>query len=265
MVDLNETAAQAIVKEFNDQKNGEVVAIAVKADTCSWDEQLAAYEAGKKAFGRIDYFFANAGISERPWLPAFTPSTASTRPITKPNNTTLDVDLVGQLYTAALGLQVFERQDVNRHGFRGKLVLTASIYSYYTCATMPMYNTAKAGILQFMRSAAKLYDGRGVTVNSIAPNLLATNIGPKEGFQLFESRGLLKTPMDLVVQQAISVLGDSKDNGRAISINNDEVWDHPVELTKWKENEYNCNMMEYVGGIRAGYWEWDETKFPLRD
>ncbi|KAF9261935.1 NAD(P)-binding protein [Marasmius fiardii PR-910] len=166
MVDLNETAAQAIAKEFNDQKNGEVVAIAVKADTCSWDEQLAAYEAGKKAFDRIDYFFANAGISERPWLPAFNPSTASTRPITKPDNTTLDIDLVGQLYTAALGLQVFERQDINRHGFRGKLVLTGSTYSYFTCATMPMYNTAKAGTVQFMRSAAKLYDGRGVTVNS---------------------------------------------------------------------------------------------------
>ncbi|KAG7090614.1 hypothetical protein E1B28_009716 [Marasmius oreades] len=256
MVDVNEEGCSDMAREFN--RGTETVAIAVKANTCSWDEQFAAYERGVKAFGRIDYFFANAGISERQWLPTFDPSTASSRPITKPALTTLEVDLIGQLYTAALALQVFERQEVNRHGFRGKLLLTASIYSYFTCSTMPMYTASKAGILHFMRSAAKLYEGKGVTVNSVAPNLLATNIGSKEAFKVFEARGLLRTPMDLVVRQFISVLGDSKDNGRAISINDEEVWDHPVDMTRWEENSKCCDMMEYMTGIRTGYWKWRE-------
>lgn len=109
--------------------------------------------------------FANAGIAEHPWLPTFNVSTAPERPITKPNTRTLDVNLTGQLYTAALALQVFERQGLNRHGFRGKLVMTASVYSFFPSIVMPMYAASKAAVVHFMRTAASMYAGKDVTVN----------------------------------------------------------------------------------------------------
>lgn len=112
--------------------------------------------------------FANAGIAELPWLtpgPARSVSDALSQPITPPNLATVNIDLIGQLNTAALALQIFERQEKNELGLRGKLILTASVFGYYPCASMPMYATAKAGIVNFMRSAAEFYKARDVTVN----------------------------------------------------------------------------------------------------
>ncbi|KAJ3974273.1 hypothetical protein EV361DRAFT_969943 [Lentinula raphanica] len=174
MVDINDCEDEAT--KLNSQ-NGKIfiildssikfsVAIARKADTTSWEQQYLAYEAGKVTFGRIDYFFANAGIAERPWLPYFNPATTCGRAITKPDTTTLDTNLKGQLYTAALALQVFERQAFNKHGFRGKLLMTASVYGLFPSAIAAMYASSKAGIVNFSRSAALMYAGKGITVNA---------------------------------------------------------------------------------------------------
>lgn len=147
---------------------------------------MAAFEKGKATFGRIDYgaslclrptklvyesrllletVFANAGIAELPWLPAFDPATAANRPISKPNFATLSIDCIGQLNTAALALQYFERQEKGANGFRGKLVLTASVIGFYPSTTMPMYSAAKAAIVNFMRSSAAFYADKDVTIN----------------------------------------------------------------------------------------------------
>jgi len=230
MVDINDCSG--VTSELN-AKAGEIVAIAKKVDTTSWEAQLAAYEAGKEAFGRVDYFFANAGIAEHPWLPTFNVSTAPERPITKPNTRTLDTNLTGQLYTAALALQVFERQGLNRHGFRGKLVMTASVYSFFPSIVMPMYAASKAAVVHFMRTAASMYAGKDVTVNCIAPSIFATNILPsKEFIARFAERDL--GPIELVVEQFLSLLGDNKDTGRAIVISGTEVWDQPKDTYKYE-------------------------------
>ncbi|KAE9405409.1 NAD-P-binding protein [Gymnopus androsaceus JB14] len=221
MVDINDCSG--VTSELN-TKAGEIVAIAKKVDTTSWEAQLAAYEAGKEAFGRVDYFFANAGIAEHPWLPTFNVSTATERPITKPNTRTLDVNLTGQLYTAALALQVFERQGLNRHGFRGKLVMTASVYSFFPSIVMPMYAASKAAVVHFMRTAASMYAGKDVTVNCIAPSIF--------GELVFAERDL--GPIELVVEQFLSLLGDNKDTGRAIVISGTEVWDQPKDTYKYE-------------------------------
>ncbi|THU94890.1 NAD-P-binding protein [Dendrothele bispora CBS 962.96] len=234
MVDINEIKCKEEASELN-EKAGKTVVIAAKADTTSFEDQLTAYELGKKAFGRVDYFFANAGISELPWLPLYDPSTSSSQPITKPNTKTLDVDLNGQLNTAALAFQVFERQEPNaRTGFRGKLVVTASVLGFWPSRNLPMYATAKAGIVHFVRSTAEYYEKKGITVNLVAPNITATSIIPPGFVELFGADRLC--PIELVVEQMISVLGDSKDNGRVIGIVGNEVWDHPQEMTMAEKN-----------------------------
>ncbi|KAK7440433.1 hypothetical protein VKT23_017071 [Stygiomarasmius scandens] len=165
MVDINEEGCKKAATDINKDAD-KIVAIAVKVDTTCFEDQLAAYELGKKAFGRVDYFFANAGIPERFWLPLFDPASASSRPITKPDMTTLDVNLNGQLNTAALAFQVFERQEPNpRSGFRGKLIITSSIIGFWPCKGVPLYSTSKAGVVHFMRSMARYYADKGITVN----------------------------------------------------------------------------------------------------
>lgn len=158
------------------------IAIAIKTDTTVWEDQLAAFQQAKNTFKRIDYgadasriyfnqpdrnlVFANAGIAEHPWLPPFDPETATSRPLVKPDLATADINLTGQLYTAALALQTFERQEIGPSGFRGKLILTASVFAYYPSRAMPLYAASKAGIINFMRSAAQYYATKNITVNA---------------------------------------------------------------------------------------------------
>ncbi|KAJ3793574.1 NAD-P-binding protein [Lentinula aff. detonsa] len=233
MIDINDCERE--VSKLN-SKAGKIVAIAQRADTTSWEQQYAAYEAGKKIFGRIDYFFANAGIAEHPWLPNFNPSTARDRSIIKPDIVTLSINLIGQLYTAALALQVFERQTQNRHGFKGKLLMTASVYGFFPSAIMAMYASSKAAIVNYTRSTALIYAGKGITVNAIAPSMAPTNIiGTPEVaadfLKAFDEKDLC--PVEFVVEQFMSLLGSNPDSGRVIAISGKEAWDQPVDSHKY--------------------------------
>jgi len=251
IADINQDAGSKFVEELNTKYTAKV-AIAVKVDTTNWDDQVAALEVAKETFGRIDYVFANAGIAELPWIPGFDPSTAASRPITKPNLATLNIDLVGQINTAALALQHFERQEKGANGFRGKLIMTASVFGYYPCANMPMYAAAKAGVVNFMRSTAEFYQDKDITVNAVAPNLIDTNIAPDVLFVPFRERKLL-TPIELVIKQVDSLLGESALNGQAISINGEDVWTHPRDPHKYEENAPALDLISSEIGKLFGY------------
>lgn len=253
MVDFNEGENSKLATEFN-QKAGQTVALAFKADIRVWDEQLAAYEQGRKEFGRVDYFIANAGIMEIPMLPNFNLETASSRPIVAPNMSTLETDLKGNILTASLAFQVFERQERNRHGFRGKMVFTSSVYGVYPCALQPMYTTSKAGICHIMRSAAQFYEDKAITVNAVCPNLMETKVVPDPTFfDEFHQKGYL-TQVDFVVKQYISLLGGNKSNGRAICVSRDDVWDHPIDTTgKYEENKDVLDLIDRKLEMAFGY------------
>ncbi|KAK7020205.1 hypothetical protein VNI00_017818 [Paramarasmius palmivorus] len=271
LTDIDESALRSLVSDLN-SKFGDHIAIGSKVDTSSWEEQLAAYELGKQAFGRVDYFFANAGIVEHMWLPAFNNSAStSSGPIIRPNLRTLEVDLVGQLYTAALALQVFQRQTPNRHGFRGKLIITASVYGFYASDTMPLYSASKAGILHFARSASTYYGDKDITINCstfdftlrkdqlvifvpVCPNATETKIAPEDFFVPFKTQNLL-TPIELIIEQCISLLGNNKDNGKAIGIVGQEVWTHPDDNYKRRENEPAFKLIDHSIGQAFGYWK----------
>ncbi|KAJ7279295.1 NAD-P-binding protein [Mycena rebaudengoi] len=260
IVDLNGEAGAKFASDLN-KKAGSLVAIAVQADTTVWEQQLAAFEKAKQAFKRIDYglqyfywiifaaisahliiVFANAGIAERPWLAPFDPITAASRPITKPDLSTANINLTGQLYTASIAFQTFERQEVGPSGFRGKLILTASVFAFYPSRAMPMYAASKAAIVNFMRSAAQYYADKNITVNAVAPNLTETAIAPEPLYAAFRETGIL-TGLDLVVEQFQKCLGDSKINGQALAITQETVWSHPAETHMFKENNPACELI----------------------
>lgn len=72
---------------------------------------------------RIDYVYANAGISETPYLP----HTSSEKiEWVKPNVAAINVNLIGAMYTCQAAAQVFRTQPII-DGFRGKIIVTVSI------------------------------------------------------------------------------------------------------------------------------------------
>ncbi|KAF7357976.1 NAD(P)-binding protein [Mycena venus] len=241
IADLNVEAGSKFASELN-EKAGSIVAISVEVDTTVWEDQMAAFQQATNIFKRIDYVFANAGIAEHPWLPPFDPETAASRPMVKPDLATADINLTGQLYTAALALQTFERQEIGPSGFRGKLILTASVFGYYPSRAMPLYAASKAGIINFMRSAAQYYANKNITVNAIAPNLVDTPIAPDVLFIPFRERKLL-SDMQLVLDQFQKCLGESTINGHALSISQDNVWAHPPDTHMFEENNPACDLI----------------------
>ncbi|KAF7376733.1 NAD(P)-binding protein [Mycena sanguinolenta] len=241
IADLNSEAGSKFASELN-EKEGSIVAISAKTDTTVWEDQLAAFQQAKSTFKRIDYVFANAGIAEHPWLPPFDPETATSRPIVKPDLATVDINLTGQLYTAALALQTFERQEVGPSGFRGKLILTASVFGYYPSRAMPLYAASKAGIINFMRSAAQYYAAKNITINAIAPNLVDTPIAPDVLFVPFRERKLL-SDMKLVLEQFQKCLGESDINGQALSICQESIWIHPPDTHMFEKNDPACELI----------------------
>ncbi|KAJ7502562.1 NAD-P-binding protein [Mycena galericulata] len=241
IADRNGEAGSKFATELN-EKAGRMVAISVKIDTTVWEDQLAGFQEASRTFKRIDYVFANAGIAEHPWLPPFDPKTAKSRPLIKPDLTTADINLTGLLYTASLALQTFERQEIGPSGFRGKLILTASVFGYFPSRAMPLYAASKAGVINFMRSAAQYYAEKNITVNAVSPNLVDTMIAPEALFVPFRKQRLL-SDMQVVLEQFEKLLGESALNGQALSISQDNVWVHPADSHMLEENLPACDLI----------------------
>lgn len=95
--------------------------MAIKCDVTSWDDQVALFKAGYEKYGRIDYVIPNAGkyfplyifyvvythlVHEGRGTPPDGPLALSgpqRGPPAKPITSTIDVNLIGVIYTVRLG------------------------------------------------------------------------------------------------------------------------------------------------------------------
>ena len=132
LADVNEAQGKSLASELGPQ------ALFVKTDVSSWEDQAALFKAAKAKFGRIDFVAANAGIDDKQSLY----ERIEGEPV-KPNLKTIDVDLVGPIYSLWLAAHYF-RQNPNGEG--GKVVITSSNVGLYPFPTNPQYCTAKHGV-----------------------------------------------------------------------------------------------------------------------
>lgn len=100
----------------------------------SWESIQQAFAKATAAFGdRIDYVFANAGISQMTGMRQTDPThyTTSSKKVEElssfpPDLSVIDVNVTGVLYTVYLALAYFRRQHPDSHGWRGKIIVTGS-------------------------------------------------------------------------------------------------------------------------------------------
>lgn len=103
-------------------------------DVTSWSSLYQAFKATTESFGpRIDYVFANAGISQMRQLREANSSHFATNSTSvddladsPPDLTVINVNLTGVLYTVYLALAYFRRQEPDANGWRGKIIATGS-------------------------------------------------------------------------------------------------------------------------------------------
>ncbi|CAK7228083.1 hypothetical protein SEUCBS140593_006796 [Sporothrix eucalyptigena] len=212
LADQNVKLAEEAANELNTTA-GSTVAWAVEIHAEDWDSQRVGFEAAVKQLGRIDYVLAVAGVYEQPWLP----NRVNSATFEKPNLLTLDVNATGQLYTSALAIQQFRRQQPNQHGFRGKIVIVASGAGFYTIPAMPIYCTSKNVAVGFVRSQGKLLIDEQITLNAICPGIMRTAISTGDFHDQAEKKGLLVAP-ETLVEAFESLLGASKTFAEAVEV-----------------------------------------------
>ncbi|OAL37419.1 hypothetical protein AYO20_03268 [Fonsecaea nubica] len=184
-----------------------------QVDAASWNSQVKAFSQAVADFGRIDYVYPIAGIGERAWIP----NDPSMTGFVQPDLTTLDIDLTGVLYTVALAVQQFRKQQPGKNGFRGKIGCVASVCGLYCCPTIPVYTAAKHGVVGLVRSYGKYLPEEKITMNAACPNVVRTNISAGEFYEKLDKEGLL-TPIEGVIGVFEKLLGSDATSGETFEI-----------------------------------------------
>jgi len=137
--------------------------IAVRADVTSEPDVAALVRRALEEFGRIDILVNNAGITQPKRVPDITVADW---------DRVLAVNLKGTFLCskAVLSTMVAQRY--------GRIVNLSSVSAKRGGGVFggAHYSAAKAGILGFAKALAREVAAQGITVNSVAPGLVATDI-----------------------------------------------------------------------------------------
>ncbi|KAL1903161.1 hypothetical protein Sste5346_000446 [Sporothrix stenoceras] len=154
-----------------------------------WADQLRIFEGVIAQYGRVDLVFANAGIDEVVEDVFVDTIDEATGKLQEPKLLVLDVTLRGVILTTKLAISTFRKQlkaaQEGATGTRaaktdtpgGSLVITGSAASYLDTPGIPIYNTAKHGVLGLLRSLRDQIEGEthgGIRINLVAPAFVQT-------------------------------------------------------------------------------------------
>ncbi|KAL4889425.1 hypothetical protein BDV59DRAFT_210346 [Aspergillus ambiguus] len=192
----------------------------IKCDTSSWEDLVRLFrEASSFSMnGRISYVVANAGI-HRP-DEVFLYAGDDQEP-TKPDLTTIDVNLTGTLYTAKLASHYFIRQNGQNESPTQEdtcLILIGSGAAFLDCPRTPQYCATKwamRGIMHALRRTAFFYGSR---VNVISPWYVKTNILSEEAFAHVAGVGVKFAEATDAGDCLLRILSDTGINGRSLFI-----------------------------------------------
>lgn len=162
IADLNLDAAQSLADTIVAAGGS---ASAVRVDVTDRASVQAGIAAAVERHGRIDAYFNNAGMN--------TPM--KYLDITEDNfELIMRVNTLGVL----IGTQEAVKQFLSQGG-GGKVVNTASIAGRQGFSSFAPYSAAKAAVISLTQSGARAFAEQGITVNGIAPGVVATPLWNK--------------------------------------------------------------------------------------
>ena len=172
--DLAVKAADEVKAEFG------VRAIGLEADISKVEGHKDLVAKIEKEFGQIDILVNNAGVSFTGNVLEMTPKTW---------DLVHSINIRGTFFlTQAVYEKMLERKV-------GRIINIASMSGERPADRSDVaYCTSKAGVIQMTRVFAKAADGTAITVNSIAPGLIATELAKRIGLESALTPG--KVPLE---------------------------------------------------------------------
>ncbi|KAL2007442.1 hypothetical protein VTN00DRAFT_8880 [Thermoascus crustaceus] len=232
--DINRTAGlevlSALNKEFSTTANIDTGSSSVSfsfkhCDVSSWESQAAAFEQVYAEQGRIDVVFANAGITEKGTLLVSEEEReegeGKGKPV-KPDLRTLDVNLVGVIYSVKLAIYYISKNEpstTSSTASKGSILCTASNAGLYPFPIAPIYSTAKHAIIGLVRSLARSLKKENIQINALAPAVIETNIS--SDLALFKS--MVITPMSTATRAVAQLLADPGLTGKVAELHGENV------------------------------------------
>jgi len=128
-----------------------------------WEDQLSLFQLAITAFGCVDYVVVNAGI---PDVGQYVPPAPVLEGLpTKPNLLTLQVNLIGAIYTVRLALFYLERNP----NLDKSIILIGSMASLEGFSVTPVYSAAKHSVLGLAQSLLPELSAKGTRVVVVSP------------------------------------------------------------------------------------------------
>ncbi|MGH6986619.1 MAG: SDR family NAD(P)-dependent oxidoreductase [Caulobacteraceae bacterium] len=137
-------------------------ALALAGDAGLEADVAGAVEKAKAEFGRLDIFYANAGISGG-WTPLEELGAEKWLEI-------LRVNLVGPF------LAIKHASAAMKKAGKGSIICTASVAGLRSGAGGIPYSASKAGVISLVQTSANVLAGTGIRVNAICPGLIETGM-----------------------------------------------------------------------------------------
>ncbi|KAK1909722.1 hypothetical protein P3342_007894 [Pyrenophora teres f. teres] len=143
----------------------------VQTDVRQWGDLAKLFKTTKEKHGKVDYVFANAGVGPRgDFLSLEVDENGDPK---QPNVDTIDINLSSVVNTVTLATHYMKTQS------EGAIVIMGSSTGLQPVRAID-YSTAKAGVIGFGRSFARLVEVAGlpIRVNTLAPSWTATQVLP---------------------------------------------------------------------------------------
>jgi 15-hydroxyprostaglandin dehydrogenase (NAD) len=249
IVDFNAQAGTEVTKRLGSKT------LFTKANVINYEEQASAFAATFAKWGRIDFFYANAGIGDRIDFTAPAKEFLSNGAPVKPDTLVVDICLNGCIWSAYPALHYFRS---NPDGV-GKIAMTSSMCGIYVGESIPLYTAAKHGVVGLTRAMGRKLKAAGVpvTVNCVCPGLVPT---PLVGTMPQVCPPDFITPISTVVKAIEGFLSDSSVTGQAAECSGENIYYRPM-------HEYSDKGMHYAASTREGranIWQRRSSSCPGR-
>ncbi|KAI1773074.1 NAD(P)-binding protein [Hypoxylon cercidicola] len=200
-----------------DQEKGIAVAASIgatfhEADVPDYVSLVNAFDGTMKCHSRLDFVFANAGITD----PRNFYQTQSSTPPPEPSLALLDINFKGAATCAYLAHHYFRlsRQNGQPAYFDPSLVFMSSTAGLETYSPIPLYTAAKHGMVAFAHAIATPFkESNGIRVSCICPGPVFT-----EKRKPSDAARPDMVPMETVCNAVDELMGPNGGFGRCLRV-----------------------------------------------